>query len=43
VQWRVFTSDGKKTTEHSGEQAGVPPWSKAAAAFHPDDGFLVFY
>ncbi len=40
--WRMFTPDGKPT-EQTGEQAGVPPWSKAAALFHPDDGFLVFY
>lgn len=42
VLWRIFTPDGKPT-EQTGEQAGVPPWSKAAAAFHPVDGFLVFY
>lgn len=40
--WRVFLPDGEPT-DQTGEKAGIPPWSKAAAVFHPEDGFLVFY
>ncbi|MFT5470368.1 MAG: hypothetical protein ACI8UO_005496 [Verrucomicrobiales bacterium] len=40
--WRVFKPNGDPT-DQSGEQPGTPPWSKAAAVFHPVDGFLVFY
>lgn len=40
--WRVFQPNGDPT-DQVGEQTGVPPWSKAAAVFHPENGFLVFY
>ena len=43
VAWQLFDRGAGKPTGSAGSQAGVPVWSFAAAAPHPNGTFTIFY